>query len=113
MQSVCELDGKFDTLEIETRYMRGPRAFDATGMPLSADNKTVVKERIYQDKSNPNVLLNDITTYDSSLTKPWAITKRYGRNPKEVNSWPEENCAEGNGHVEIDHQGYSSAATAT
>ena len=99
-------DGKFDTLEIETRYMRGPRAFDATGMPLHADNKTVVKERIYQDKSNPNVILNDITTFDSSLTKPWAITKRYGRNPKEINFFPEENCAEGNGHVEINHQGY-------
>jgi len=99
-------DGKFDTLEIETRGMRGPRAFDATGMPLHADNKTVVKERIYLDKSNPNVMLNDITTYDSSLTKPWAITKRYGRNPTEKFAWPEENCAEGNGHVEIQGQGY-------
>jgi len=99
-------DGKFDTLEIETRGMRGPRAFDATGMPLHADNKTIVKERIYLDKSNPNVMLNDITTYDSSLTKPWAITKRYGRNPTEKFAWPEENCAEGNGHVEIQGQGY-------
>jgi len=64
-------DGRYDTLEVETRGMRGPRAFDATGMPLHADNKTVVKERIYLDKSNPNVMLNDITTFDSSLTRPW------------------------------------------
>src|SRR5205809_262216 len=51
-------DGRYDALEIETRSMRGPRAFDATGMPLHADNKTIVKEKIYLDKSNPNVMLN-------------------------------------------------------
>jgi len=81
--SIAIATRRYDTLEVETRGMRGPRAFDATGMPLHADNKTVVKERIYLDKSNPNVMLNDITTFDSSLTRPWAITKKYGRNPGE------------------------------
>jgi len=99
-------DGRFDTLEVETRGMKGPRAFDASGMPLHSDNKTIVKERIRLDPTNPNVLLNELTTIDSSLTRPWTVTKRAGRDPKEVVTWPEENCAEGNGHVEIRGQGY-------
>ena len=98
--------GRYDLLAVETRGFRGPRAFDATGMPLHSDNQTIVKERISIDKSNPNVMLNEITTIDSSLTRPWTVTKRYGRNPSEKVVWEEENCAEGNGHVEIAGQGY-------
>jgi hypothetical protein len=100
-------DGRFDTLEVETRGFRGPRTFDASGMPLHADNKTIVKERIKPDPSNPNVLHNEMTTIDSSLTRPWTVTKKYGRDPKEtVPAWEEENCAEGNGHVEIRGEGF-------
>jgi hypothetical protein len=99
-------DGRYDTLEVETRNFRGPRAFDASGMPFHSDNKTIVNERIRLDPSNPNVMLNEITTIDSSLTRPWTVTKRYGRDPKEAPIWAEENCAEGNGHVEIRGQGY-------
>ena len=99
-------DGRYDLLEVETRGLRGPRAFDASGMPLHSDNKSIVKERIRIDPSNPNVMLNEMTTIDSSLTRPWTVTKRYGRDPNEKVSWEEENCAEGNGHVEIRGQGY-------
>src|SRR5215471_12604953 len=42
-------DGRYDVLEVETRGMKGPRVFDASGIPLHSDNKTVVKERIYLD----------------------------------------------------------------
>src|SRR5437870_7792972 len=49
-------DGKFDTLEIETRNMKGPRSFDASGIPLHTDNQTVVKERMYLDKTDKNLL---------------------------------------------------------
>jgi hypothetical protein len=35
-------DGRYDTLTIETRGMRGPRAFDSSGLPLHSDNQTVV-----------------------------------------------------------------------
>jgi len=100
-------DGRYDLLEVETRNMRGPRAFDASGMPLHNDNKTIVKERMYVDKSNPNVWVNELTTIDSSLTRPWSVVKRVVRNPKETQPFfEEENCAEGNGHVEIGGQGY-------
>jgi hypothetical protein len=63
-------DGTYDTLEVETRYMRGPRLFDSTGIPLHADNETVVKEKLYLDKNDPDILRNEITTYDHALTRP-------------------------------------------
>src|SRR2546425_12524876 len=66
-------DGRFDLLEIETRNLKGPRAFDATGIPLHADNQTIVKERLSLDKGDPNLMLNEITTIDSALTRPWTV----------------------------------------
>ncbi|HMA71791.1 MAG TPA: hypothetical protein VKP67_09940 [Xanthobacteraceae bacterium] len=99
-------DGRFDTLEVETRGLRGPRAFDASGMPLFSDPDSRVLERISVGKSNPNVMLNEMTTIDKALTRPWTVVKKYGRNPKETPDWAEENCAEGNGHVVIQGQGY-------
>jgi hypothetical protein len=99
-------DGKFDVLEVETRGFRGPRAFDASGMPMFSDPDSKVLERISSDKTNPNVLLDEITTIDKALTRPWTVTKKYSRNPKEKLDWPEDNCAEGNGHVEIQGHGY-------
>ena len=47
-------DGTYDALEVETRYFKGPRAFEASGLPLHKDNKTIIKERIYLDKADPN-----------------------------------------------------------
>jgi hypothetical protein len=44
-------DGRYDVLEVETRALKGPRTFDADGLPLHEDNQTVVKERIYLDKT--------------------------------------------------------------
>jgi hypothetical protein len=99
-------DGKLDTLEVETRGLRGPRAFDASGMPMFSDPDSRVLERITLDKSNPDVMLDEITTIDKALTRPWSVTKKYRRNPKEKLDWAEESCAEGNGHVELQGQGY-------
>jgi len=42
-------DGRYDVLEVETRNFTGPRVFESTGLPLHADNQTIVKERIYLD----------------------------------------------------------------
>ncbi len=99
-------DSRFDTLEVETRGLRGPRALDASGMPLFSDPDSRVVERISIDKANPNVMFNEITTIDKALTRPWTVIKKYGRNPKEELEWAEENCAEGNGHVVVQGQGY-------
>src|SRR5262249_38911998 len=54
-------DGRYDTLEVETRNFKGPRTYDTSGIPLHKDNKTVVKERIYLDKGDRNILINEVT----------------------------------------------------
>jgi hypothetical protein len=59
-------DNKFDTLEVETRYFNGPRTFDNSGTPLHADNQTIVKERIYRDKADPDLMHNEMTTIDNA-----------------------------------------------
>jgi hypothetical protein len=97
-------DGRYDTLNVETRNIRGPRIFEATGIPLHQDNQTVVKERISLDKNNPDILINEITTIDNALTRPWVVTRRYQRerNPK----WLEFNCSEANPQISLGNQSY-------
>jgi hypothetical protein len=97
-------DGRFDLFEIETRFLKGPRAYDSSGIPLHADNQTVVKERIYIDKANPDILKNEITTIDSALTRPWTVIKSYHRVRNPI--WVEFICAEGNVHVRVGKQDY-------
>jgi hypothetical protein len=99
-------DGRFDVLEIETRGFKGPRVYDASGIPLHSDNQTVIKERIYLDKANPDLLRDEITTIDNALRHPWKVTKNYIRVGAAQLVWREWICAEGNGHVEIGGQPY-------
>jgi hypothetical protein len=101
-------DGRFDLLEIATRNLKGPRAFDASGIPLHADNQTVVKERLYLDKANPDILKNEVTTIDHALTRPWTVVKSYHRVRNPI--WVEAICAEGNEHVRIGKQVYMMSA---
>ena len=99
-------DGRYDMIEIETRNLRGPRAFDGTGLPLHRDNQSIIKERIYLDKADPKIMYNEITTIDNALTRPWTATKKYRRVDVKQPVWPEAVCAEGNVHVEIAGQNY-------
>jgi len=99
-------DGRYHLLEVETRHMKGPRAYDASGIPLHRDNQTVVKERIYLDKANPNILHDEITVIDTALTRPWTVIKNYRRNPNERPIWPEYVCAENNFHIHIGNENY-------
>ena len=99
-------DGRYDVLEIETRGLKGPRTYDAAGIPLHADSQSIFKERVYSDKADPNILYDEITTIDNALTRPWTITKKYARLPVRQPEWVEEVCAEGNGDVEIRKEGY-------
>jgi hypothetical protein len=101
-----DADGRFDVLEVETRGFKGPRVLDATGMPLHADNQTIVKERIYLDKANPNVLHDQITVIDNAFTRPWTVTKNYRRDADPQPVWVEYICAEGQSHVLIGKENY-------
>src|SRR5262249_14787319 len=82
-------DGKFDVLEVETRNFSGPRAFDLSGIPLHEDNETVIKERIYLDKADKNLLHDEITVTDHALTRPWTVQKSYRRSAEARPEWPE------------------------
>jgi hypothetical protein len=55
-------NGRYDALEVETRGpFKGPRAYDASGLPLHFDNQSIFKERIYRDKADKNILHDQIT----------------------------------------------------
>ena len=100
-------DGRYDTLVVETRGLKGPRVYDATGIPLHADNETVINERIYLDKSDPNLLHDDITTTDHALTRPWVVSKTYRRVQSKGPIWfGHQVCSEGNVHVGIGKEVY-------
>jgi hypothetical protein len=97
-------DGRYDTLEVETRGIKGVRVFDASGAPLHPDNATIVKESISLDKSNPNILHDQITTIDNTLTRPWTVTRSYRRVPNGI--WHEYTCGADNQHVVIGQDDY-------
>jgi hypothetical protein len=101
-------NGRYDVLEVETRALRGPRVFDASGLPFHADNESVFKERIYLDRNNPSLMHNEITTYDHALTRPWTAIKNY-RRAKDV-LWVENNCTENNNHVAAGREDYMVSA---
>ena len=78
---------------------------------MHPDGETIVKESIYLDEGNPNLLHNDITVIDHALTRPWSVRKTYGREPeKERPVWNENNCGEYNNHVKIGNEGYMLSA---
>jgi hypothetical protein len=96
--------GRYDALEIETRYLRGPRTWDQSGMPTASDNEGVIKERLYLDQANPNILHDEMTTIDNSLTRPWSAIKNYRRAQNVI--WAEDSCSEGNPHISIGKEVY-------
>jgi hypothetical protein len=97
-------DGRYDTLEVETRDFKGPRNYEDSGLPLHLDNKSVIKERLFLDKTNPDILHNEITTIDNALTRPWTVKKNYHR-VHDV-EWHEDLCSESNNHVMVGKEDY-------
>jgi hypothetical protein len=100
-------DGRYDVLEVETRGpFKGPRAYDGSGLPLHFDNQSVFKERLYRDKTNPNIFHDEITVIDHALTRPWIVDKRYVRSRKPHPDWPEYYCGENNAQMVIGSEHY-------
>ena len=105
-------EGRFTVLEVETRALKGPRTFDGD-LPMHKDSETVVRERIYLDRNDLNILHDEVTTTDHALTRPWTVTRSYSRERNPV--WNEFVCSEDNHQVmlgkenyEISDQGYLS-----
>jgi hypothetical protein len=97
-------DGRFSVLEVETRNFSGPRSFDNAGIPLHADNQTVIRERLYRDKQNPEIIHDEMTTIDHALSHPWTVDKTY-RLQKSPH-WVQNICSVGNMHVQIGTDAY-------
>jgi hypothetical protein len=99
-------DGVYDVLEVETRGFKGPRAYDASGLPLHFDNQSIFKERFHLDKADPNILHDETTVIDNALTRPWSVDRRYWRNTNLRAQWPETFCIEGNVNIVIGKENY-------
>jgi len=100
-------DGTYDVLEVETRGpFKGPRAFDASGLPLHLDNESVFKERFFIDKADPNLLHDVITVIDRALTRPWTVDKTFRRNPESQPEWPEIYCHVTSNRIVIGGEAY-------
>jgi hypothetical protein len=99
-------DGRYDTLEVETRGFKGPRAYDELGIPLHIDNQSIFKERIYRDKTDPNLMHDELTTIDHALTRPWTVDKKYVRSQNPRPNWPEYYITEGNGQIVLGKENY-------
>jgi hypothetical protein len=102
----ADADGHYFTLEVETRGLKGPRTFDASGIRMHDDNETIVKERIHLDPANKNILIDEITTIDHALTRPWTVTKKYLRDPNPRPIWRYNECAENNALILVGNQSY-------
>jgi hypothetical protein len=101
-----DANGRYATLEVETRNFKGPRTYEASGIRLHDDNQTIIKERIHLDPSDKNFLLDEITVIDHALTRPWSIVKRYRHDPSSTPTWHFNDCSENNHHVFIGKEDY-------
>jgi hypothetical protein len=100
-------DGTYDVLEVETRGpFKGPRAYDATGLPLHLDNDSSFKERFFIDKADPNLLHDVITVFDRALTRPWTVDKTFRRNSDPQPDWPERYCHVTNNRIMLGNEAY-------
>ena len=99
--------GRYDMLLVETRGLKGPRVYEASGIPFHADGQTIIKERFYLDDTNPDMLNDEITVIDHALTRPWTIVQNYRRVAAERPIWWQEQiCDENNVHVVIGKDDY-------
>jgi hypothetical protein len=100
-------DGVYDLLEVETRGpFKGPRAYDASGLPLHHDNESTFHELFYVDKYDPTLLHDVITTYDHALTEPWTVDKTFRHSRARFPKWARTSCPETNNQIEIAHENY-------
>jgi len=104
-------DGRYSVLEVETRGpFKGPRAFDASGLPLARDNQSIFKERFHLDKADPGILHDEVTVIDHALTRPWSVDRRYTHDPDLRAQWRETFCIESNVNVVIGKENYTRSA---
>jgi hypothetical protein len=99
-------DGKYNVLEVETRFLKLPRGYDTSGLPFHSDGQAVIKERIYLDKADRNTLYDQITVLDHALTRPYVKLQKVTRNPNPRPVWHSDVCSEENTWVKIENEPY-------
>ena len=72
-------------------------------MPFHKDGEATVKERLFLDKVNKNVLRDEVTVIDHALTRPWTVLRTYKH---EAASWMETICGEDEHQVRIGSEQY-------
>jgi hypothetical protein len=97
-------DGKYDVLDVETRNFKGPRTYEFSGILLHDDNASIIKERLFLDRANSDLLRIEITSIDHALTRPWTVVKTFQRERNVL--WAEYDCAESNNHVAVGKEYY-------
>jgi hypothetical protein len=102
--------GRFNLLEVETRGFKGLRTLDSTGLPLHEDNQSIIKERIYSDTADRDILHDEITVIDHAFTHPWTVMKDYRRSKEARPHWRDSACVEENQHVRIGNDSYMLSA---
>ncbi len=98
--------GKYNTLEVETRFLRLPRGYDTSGLPFHSDGQAVIKERIHLDKADPNTLIDEITVIDHAMTRPYVKIQKVSRNLNPRPAWHSDVCSEDNTWVKIGNEPY-------
>ena len=103
-------DGKYDVLEIETRFLRLPRGYDTSGLPFHEDGQAIIKERLYLDKADRNTLYDEIVVIDHAMNRPYTKLQKATRNPNPRPVWRTEVCSEDNTWIKIGDENYMLSA---
>jgi hypothetical protein len=98
--------GKYNALEVETRFLKLPRGYDTSGLPFHKDGQTVIKERIYLDKTDRNTLYDQITVIDHAMTRPYVKLQKATRNQNPRPVWHSDVCSQDNTWVKIGNEPY-------
>lgn len=94
---------QWDQTKPSERGQDPPRTYQGSGIPLRADNQSI-KECIFLDKTDRDILHNEITVEDHALTPPWTVDKRYHRIHDLL--WYEDNRTEDNHYVIVGKEDY-------
>ena len=102
-------NGAYRVLEAETRGpFKSPRTYDASGIPLHFDGRSIFKERLWRDQDGPRLMHDEITVIDHALMRPWTVDKKYTLDPR--HRWTESTCIETNSMIAIGHESYYTSA---
>ena len=102
----ARLDGELNALKEKHMFRKLRIVYGEERAVCNIDGKTVIKERLYLDKADKDILYDEITVHDNALTRPWSIKKTAKRSAKARPLWRTAVCAEENARVKIENENY-------